>query len=165
MSATAVEVAPARFNRWFYDWIDPAAPAAGATSSYTVGGEAYLRVLAARAIFTSDANAANRLVSLDYINARSITYVRNAASAVITANTTSQAFEWSTQRTTSEWNANTPIFAPAFDCWLPPGFTVKFAVDNIQVGDTLTALHLFVMRYPTGIEGGPENAFAELPGI
>lgn len=165
MSAQAVEVAPARFNRWWYDWIDPTSPAAGAALSVTVGGEAYMRVLAARLLITTDANAANRLVSLDYINARGVTYVRNAASVVVTANTTAQAFEWNYQRTLAEWNTNTPVFAPCLNTWLPPGFTVKFAVDAIQVGDQLSGLHLFVQRYPTGIESGPENAFPDLPGI
>jgi hypothetical protein len=165
VSAPAVEVAPARFNRWWYDWIDLAQPAAGATQSYIVGGEAYLRVLTARASITTDSNVASRLISLDFINARTITYVRNAAAVLVPASTTSQAFEWSAQRATSEWNTSTPVFLPVFDCWLPPGFTVKFAVDSIQSGDQLSGLRLFVMRYPTGIVGGPENAFAQLPGI
>lgn len=165
MSATAVEVAPAAFNRWWYDWIDPAQPAAGAVYSYTVGGEAWLRVLAARLSITTSATVANRFVSLDYINARGITYVRNGAAAVITASTTAQAFEWNYQRTVSDWNTNTPIFVPCLDTWLPPGFKVQFSVDAIDTTDQISALHLYVQRYASGIEGGPENAFPWLPGV
>lgn len=165
MSAPAVEVAPARFNRWYYDWLDVTTPAAGAAASVTVAGDYYLRVIAARLSITTDGNAANRFVSLDYVNARGITYVRNAASTVITASTTGQAFEWNYQRTIAEWNSNTPILCPCLDMWLPPGFAVKFAVDNIQATDQISGLRLSVMKYPSGIEGGPENAFAQLPGV
>lgn len=165
MSAPAVQVAQARFNRWWYDWIDPAQPAAGAVQSYIIGGEAWLRVLAARLSITTSATVANRFVALDYINTRGVTYVRNGAGAVITASTTAQAFEWNYQRTVSEWAANTPILAPCLDVWLPPGFKVQFSVDAIDTTDQISALHLFVMRYATGVEGGPENAFAQLPGV
>lgn len=165
MSSPAVEVAPARFNRWWYDWLDPAAPAAGSALSVTVEGAWYMRVLSATATVACDANAANRFVSLDYINARGITYARNAPGLVLTANQSAIAFWWDYQRTAGEWAANTPIFAPCLDTWLPPGFMVKVAIDNIQAGDAITAVHLFVMKAATGIEGGPENAFAQLPGV
>lgn len=160
-----MEVAPARLNRWYYDWIDVATPAAGAAASVTVDGAWYLRVLAARLLITTDSNAANRLISLDYINGRGITYVRNSGGVVIPASQSSQAFEWNYQRTVGEWATNTPFFFPCLDMWLPPGFSVKFAVDNIQVGDQISGLRLSVMKYPSGVEGGPENAFAQLPGV
>ena len=51
------------------DWIDPASPAAGANFVHTVGGSHYERLIAATATVTTDANAANRFVSLDYMNA------------------------------------------------------------------------------------------------
>lgn len=165
MAAPAPVVAPAAFNRWWYDWIDPAQPSAGAAQSYIVGGEAYLRVLSARLSITTSSAVANRLVSLDYINARGITYVRNAAGVVITASQSNQAFEWNYQRTVSEWATNTPFFLPCLDAWLPPGFKVQFSVDAIDTADQISALHLFVMRAATGVESGPEQAFAQLPGV
>lgn len=165
MSSTAVQVAPAQFGRSFRDWIDVTQPAAGATTSVTVDGAWQLRVIAARATITTDANAANRLITLDYINARGITYVQNGASVLVTANTTAQVFEWDRNRGLAEWNTGTPVFAPVLSDWLPPGFTVKFNVASIQVGDQLSSLSLWVEKLPTGIESGPQDAFPLLTGL
>lgn len=137
----------------FPDWIDVTSPAAGAAASYTVTGDNYVRVLAARASITTDSNTANRIVSLDFVNARSVTYCRNAAAVVVTASTTNQAFEWQYGRGTSEWNTNTPVFAPIMLAPLAPGFTVKFSVDNVQVGDQLSGLKLWVEKFLTGPDG------------
>lgn len=122
-------------------------PAAGANAPYT-GEQAYaFAVLAARATVSTDANAANRLVSLDFMRGPAATVVRNGAGVVLTANTTSQAFEWNAGRTVAEWASNTPVFAPVFPLVMPPGFIVQFTIDNKQVGDTLTGLSLVLARW------------------
>lgn len=137
------------------DWLDPASPAAGAALSVSVDGFWNLRVVAATCSITTDANVANRLVSLDFVNARGITYARNAASVLVTASTTGQVFWWALDRTVAEWNTGTPVFVPVLNAFLPPGFSVKFAVDSIQAGDQLSAVHLWVEKYPTGARGYP----------
>lgn len=139
-----------RYDERFVDKIDVASPAAGATASQLVPGQYGMRVLAARATLSTDANAANRLLSLDYIDANNVTRVRNCASVVWTANTSSQAFQWNAAWTVSEWNANTPVLMPVLGLLLPPGWTIKWQVDAIQVGDTLTGLSLVVEKVPTG---------------
>lgn len=139
----------------YQDTLDPANPGAGNNLSILVGGENWLRVLDAIATINTDANAANRFVSLDFINPRGITYVRNAAGLVLTANTTNQVFMWSEQRTDAQWAANTPVLAPVSSVFLPPGSTVQITVDNKQAGDTITAVHLVVERFPTGPRGAP----------
>jgi hypothetical protein len=145
------------FPSWvrYPDYIDVASPAAGANASFSVGGQNYLRVLAATATLTTDANAANRFLSLDYINARGVTYVRNAAGLVVTASTTNQAFHWNIDRGVAEWAANTPVLAPLLSLFLDPGMTVQFTVDNKQVGDQLSAIRLVVEKIQTGPEGYP----------
>lgn len=147
----------------YSDWIFPANPAAGATASYSVPGQSWVRVCAARASITTDGNAANRLVSLDFITARSKTVVRNAAPAFVTASQTGQQFEWSRQLTVANWQSGTPAFVPVLDQWLPPGFTVQFSVDSIQVGDQLSGLSLYVEKYDTGFPGGGGDAFNPQP--
>lgn len=135
------------------DWIDVTSPAAGSTVSVSVDGNWSLRVISARATITTDANAANRLVTLDYINGRAVTYAQNGFAGVITANTTAQAIEWQRNRGTGEWATNTPIFACLLDTILPPGFSVKFNVGAIQAGDQLSGIHLAVEKFPTGPRG------------
>lgn len=139
-----------RYDERYVDWVDVAQPAAGANASFLVPGQFGVRVLAARATLSTDANAANRLLSLDYINANSVTRVRNCASVVWTANTTSQAFVWNTAWSVSEWNTNTPVLMPVASLLLPPGWSIRFTVDNVQAGDQLAALSLVVEKIPTG---------------
>jgi hypothetical protein len=128
------------------DFVDLPAPAAGALSQTLVVRDRALRVLAATATVSTDANAANRLVSLDYLKQGGVTYVRNFASVVLTASTTAQTFVWNRAWTVSEWAANTPIIVPVLSMQLPPGIAIRFSIDNIQVGDTLTGLTLTVAR-------------------
>lgn len=126
------------------DWIDVAPPAAGANKTVTLPPAYAVRVLAAKCQLDTDANAANRYLSLDYIKADGTTYVENGAGLVITASTVAQVFDWQVNRSVGEWATNTPVFVPLLPLWLPPGIAVRFTVDNIQTGDTLTNIKLVV---------------------
>ena len=155
MSVTEGLTQPFGHGLAYIDWEDPASPAAGSNFSHTVGGKHYERLLAARCVVSTDANAANRFVSIDYVNARGVTYCRNAAGLVLTANTSSQAFEWNIGRSEAEWAANTPILAPLFLTFMPPAFQINITLDAIQVGDTITGVHLWLEKWPTGPRGLP----------
>lgn len=145
------------------DYLQPAAPAAGSNLAIIVESRNWVRVLAARATLTTDANAANRLFSLDFISARGLTYLRNQPPVVITASTTNQAFEWKEQLTGSEWNTNTPVNTPVSSVFLPPGTTIQFTVTAIQVGDAITAPSLLIERFETGPSGYPIGLQFETP--
>ena len=150
MTGATYQASPYRYGEAWVDYIDVTTPAAGAAASYAIPGEYGVRVLAARAALATDANAANRLVSLDFITPNGVTRVRNCAAVVWTANTSAQTFVWNQAWAVSEWAANTPVLVPLLGLLLPPTWVVKFAVDNIQSGDTLTALSLVVEKVPTG---------------
>jgi hypothetical protein len=136
-------------GRGLTDWFSVASPAAGANASFTVGGRNVegLRVLAALASLTTDANAANRLMALDYIDGRNVTRVRNANTGVWTANTSGQTFQWDQAHAVSEWNTNTPVFTPLADVILTPGWTVQLTVDSKQAGDQLSAISFVVEAF------------------
>ena len=135
------------------DFITLTQPAAGANLAFPVPANTYLRILAARCNITTDANAANRFVSLDYLNARSVTQVRNAAGLVVTASTTNQKFEWNAQRTDAQWAANTPVLLPVLPMFLSPGMIVQITLDAIQAGDQISLASLTVERFDTGTLG------------
>jgi hypothetical protein len=134
MTAGEYVASPYRYAEGWVDYIDVTQPAAGANAAIVVPGEYGLRVLAARATLTTDANAANRLVSLDFI----------------TANTTNQRYEWNSAWAVSEHAANAATILPVFGLLLPPTWLVQFTVDNKQVGDQLAGLSLVVEKVPTG---------------
>ena len=137
----------------YQDFIPIATPAAGANASFTVEARSWVRVLAARATLTTSATVANRFFSLDFINARSQTYCRNAAGLVIVASTTNQVFEWNLARTRAEWATGTPVLCPVLPCFLPPGTVVQFTVDTIQAADQIASVSLTVERFDTGSVG------------
>lgn len=137
------------------DDVSVAQPAAGANAALTVSGDAWMRVVAARATLTTDANAANRLMALDFIDARGVTRIRNSPATVVTANTTAQAFQWKPELGSSDFAANTEVNVPLSLRILPPGFIVQFTVVNKQAADQLTLLSLSVERFPTGSRGEP----------
>jgi hypothetical protein len=136
-------------ERGYLDFLSPASPAAGANFSFTVGSlnVDYLRVLGCIATLTTDANVANRLFSLDYINGRSVTALRNAATVLVTANTSATVYQWDQAHSLSEWNTGTPVFAPLADVRLEPGWTVQLTVDSKQVGDTITAITFVLQKF------------------
>jgi hypothetical protein len=150
MTAGEYVASPYRYAEGWVDYIDVTQPAAGANAAIVVPGEYGLRVLAARATLTTDANAANRLVSLDFITANAVTRVRNLAAAVVVANTTNQRYEWNSAWAVSEHAANAATILPVFGLLLPPTWLVQFTVDNKQVGDQLAGLSLVVEKVPTG---------------
>jgi hypothetical protein len=161
VTATTSVGDPFGWGLLYSDVIAVATPAAGANAPFTVPGECWLRVVAARLSLTTDANAANRLVSLDFVDGRGSTRVRNAASVVVTASTTAQTFEWSRNRTIAEWNTNTPVFAPVLNMFLPSGWVVQFTVDSKQATDQISGLSLVVEKFPTGAKGYPQGVTEE----
>lgn len=136
-------------GRGLTDWFSVSDPAAGANTSFTVGGRNVegLRVLAARATLTTDANAANRLVSLDYIDARSVTRVRNAATFLVVANTSALVFQFDQAHSVTDHATGTPVFAPLVDVILTPGWTVQLTVDSKQATDQLSAISFVVESF------------------
>jgi hypothetical protein len=145
------------------EYVAVTTPAAGATASYTVDGRYAIRVLAARLSLTTDANAANRLVTLDYQVRGGITLCQNGSYVLVTANTTAQVFQWDCHRSVAEWQAGTPVFMPCAPLFLYPGSTVKFNVANIQATDAISGLSLWIEQFQTGPRGYPLGVGLDAP--
>lgn len=136
-------------DRGFTDFLDPVSPAAGANYSTTVGSGDWWRIVSCQATLTTDANVANRLFSLDLIRTGRAQVIRNAATVLVTASTTNQVFQWDHAHSVSEWNTGTPVFSPLVDLLIAPGMTIQLTVDNVQVGDQISAIHfVFEKFYP-----------------
>jgi len=144
---------PFAYGKGNPNYVPVTTPAAGANASYTVTGGFAVRVLAARLSITTDANVANRLVTLDYLNGRGQVMLKNGAGVVLTANTSAQTFEFDAHRTVAEWAANTPVFAPLAPWFLYPGDVVRFTVGSIQATDAISGLSLWLEQFQTGPRG------------
>lgn len=129
-------------------------PAAGATASLVLAGDYEWVVLSAVWEFTSDANAANRFLSLQALADDGNPLLVAGAAIVVTANTTAQRFAGSVDRGVAEWAANTDILFPIPRLRLGQGMTLKINVTNIQATDQLRNIKFLFERYPTGPVGG-----------
>jgi hypothetical protein len=141
--------APFTSEQGYTDFFNPASPAAGANYSFTVGSlsSTWVRIVAVTATLATDSNVANRLFSVDYRSGRAGTMIRNAATVLITANTSATVFQWDHAHTSSEWQTGTPVFAPLVDIILTPGWTVQLTVDNIQATDAITAIGVTLEKF------------------
>jgi hypothetical protein len=141
--------APFTREQGYTDFFTPASPAAGANYSFTIGSLSvdYARIVAVKATLATDANAADRLFSVDYRSGRAGTMIRNAATVLITANQAATVFQWDHAHSVSEWQTGTPVFAPLVDIVLTPGWTVQLTVDSIQATDAITAIAVTLEKF------------------
>jgi hypothetical protein len=144
--ATALH-APFTRDIGYLDEITPADPAAGANLTVSLGPGRFIVVNSVTVTLTTDANAANRFLAVEYLARGGLAVMRNAATVLVTASTTNQVFQFDNQHDQSEWNTGTPVYAPLQAVPLSAGWQLKLTVDNIQVGDTLATTRILVTRY------------------
>lgn len=150
---------PFGYGRFAPDHLVPPTPGAGSALSFALDARWSWRFVSVRFTLTTSASAANRLVTVDYCDPEGNVWVRNGAGLVITANTTAQEFDFTVGRTIAEWAANTPIFAPLADTFVPPGWLLKVNVANVQAADQIGSPLLYVEKFEVG-RGGYEEARA-----
>lgn len=123
-------------------------PAAGASFTVTLDSRYVWRVKHFIFTLTTDANAANRYVTLQYLFGDGLAVWTNAAAVTVSANST-QRFVGSSDRTVAEWAANTDVLFPIDKALLHGGRALQINVGNIQVGDTLTKIYAIFDRFET----------------
>jgi hypothetical protein len=131
----------------YLDVITPADPAAGVNITVSIPNQRFAVVRSVLVTLATDANAANRFLSVDYLLGTRLTALRNAATLLVTANTSATVFQFDNQHAVSEWNTGTMVFVPLLPLPLPNGWTVQVTVDSIQVGDQLSSCKVVVDRY------------------
>lgn len=132
-----------------FQWISRATnPAAG--SGISTNLDPRWRHLYTDLVFTltTDANAANRYVTVEAEDIDGNPFWINGAAVTVSANST-QRFVGQSIRGVAEWNTNTDVFFPLSPVLLDGGTNFKINVANIQAGDTLTKIKVTSMRFPT----------------
>jgi hypothetical protein len=133
--------------------VDAPEPGAGASYTYTVRPWDRMRLVFAVFTIATDANAANRYITIEYPGGDGTSVLADGASVVLTANTTAQRFVGSYRRGPAEWNTNTDVFFPLSGLWLEVGRTVVINVANVQVGDQLSKIRLTFDSTPVREDG------------
>lgn len=127
--------------------LTPADPAAGANLTVTLQNARWTVLNSVLVTLTTDANAANRFLSVDYLVRGGLAAIRNAATVLVTANTSGQVFQFDNQHAVSEWNTGTMVFAPLLPVPLQAGWQVRLTLDSIQVGDQLSSCKIICTEY------------------
>lgn len=130
----------------FPDHVLGVQPAAGAGFVFPLDATWDWRFVSCRFTLATDVNAANRFVSVDYCDSEGTVWIRNAAALVLTANTAAQEFDFLAGRGASEWAANTPILSALEKVWLPRAWQLRINVANVQAGDQLAAIRMYVEK-------------------
>lgn len=123
----------------------------GANTNFTLLNDArwIWRPVSCVFTITTDANVANRYVTIEMADGGARSYAVSAAAVVVTASTT-QRFCGTILRGTSEWNTGTDVLFPLSPVFLWPGDTFKITIGSIQAGDTITNIRFVFDRFPTG---------------
>lgn len=131
-------------REYFPDHVLGAQPAAGAGFVFKLDATWGWRFRAVRFRLVADANAANRFVTVDYCDAEGTVWESNPALAVQIAAAT-QDYDFARNRNIGVSGiATQPQFTTLTDVWLPPGWQLRINVANVQVGDQLSAIRLYV---------------------
>lgn len=128
----------------------PGRPAAGAGYDLTLTPWDSWRLVFAVFDFTTDDNAADRYVTIDYLDGTGRDVAQDGAAVAVTASTSNQRFSGSLNRGDSEWNNASSVFFPLCGIWRPGGSHVQVNVAGIQVGDQIDHIRLTFDIWPGG---------------
>jgi hypothetical protein len=128
--------------------VDGVAPAAGADYALTMEGRYVTRLLSVFVRLTTDANAANREVVLEYRTNEAERFALMGAPVQVTANDVVD-FVFQTGQGQAEWSVDDSVVVPLLPMFLVPTESIRLHVVNVQAGDTLTLIRLYWERWPT----------------
>lgn len=124
-------------------------PAVATDWTHRCPGHEIHRVLAVRAVLTTDANVANRLPALT-INDGTDTFATIPAPAAITASKTGQVSTVAGAPSVGATDGPLLWAAPTDGWLLLPGWGLTVVTAAIQAADQWSAIRLWVVAYPTG---------------
>lgn len=156
MSQGAIHGLTSAFShgRAFSETLVGESPAAGAGYKLTVTGAYAERFMAVRFSLTSSSSAANRIVTVDYVNPGTGIFASAGPTAVQVASLTN-LYNGMVGFGASDWNTGTSAFFSLPNWILLPGYQLQINVSGIQAADQLSGITLLRERFQTGPEGFP----------
>lgn len=139
---------PVQAGLGFQDPLNIANPGANTNVVYPIDGRGLRRLVSLVFTLHTDANVANRYVTVEYVGGDGLAFSVNAAGVVVTAGTSAQRYAGTLGRGQAEWATGTDILFPLEALFLHPGDSLQILVANKQAGDTLTNIRGVLERYP-----------------
>lgn len=145
-AAVALEEGLLAFGQLLPDHLLGVAPAAGANFVQALDSRWWWRFRSIRFQLVADANAANRFVTVDFCDPEGTAWIRNPSVAVQVAAAT-QEYDFSARSIAVSGIAGQPQFADLDKTFVPGGWQMRINVGNVQVGDQLSAIKLYVEKF------------------
>lgn len=137
-----------RTHRAIRERIKGVAPGAAADYAVTMEGRYLTRLEAVFCRLTTDGNAANREVVLEYRDGEALRFALFGAAVVVTASDTVD-YSFVAERTESAWPVDDSILVPIVPLPLLPTESFRLHIVNVQAGDTLTRIRYTWERFYT----------------
>lgn len=120
-------------------------PAAGASFSLTTPGRPGWLLVAVTFRLVTDANVADRAVTVDYDDGNGSLFGSNGFGAVVTANTT-ELFAFQANVGQAAWNTQGQAFVPLLPVEFQGGQKLQINLKNVQAGDQLDRIVMAFLR-------------------
>jgi hypothetical protein len=145
---------PISFGKTFQRIIVGANPAAGSGFTLKIDPIWSWRLVSSVFTLTTDANVANRYVTVESQDSGGNAYAVSAPAVLVTAGGTFR-FVGSINQGVGEWNTGTDALFRLTPVIMRGGDQLVIAVGNIQVGDTLTKIRFTFDLAPTNPDDFP----------
>lgn len=132
----------------FRERVKGVSPAAAADYAVTMEGRYVTRLVALKVLLTTDANAANREVVLEYRTAEAERFALFGAAVVVTASDT-VTYHFQRDIPEAQWSVDDSILVPIADYALLPTESFRLHIVNVQAADTLTVIRYTWERFFT----------------
>lgn len=129
-------------------------PAVATGISYRVGSSYWERLLSLAFTLVTDANAANRTVTLSILNEDGLTAAAVPTAAVQAASLT-RVYTYLPNVSVASGPVGSNYLTPLPQMFLPPMWTVAVTIGAVQAGDQISAVMLNRERFVTGDAGYP----------
>jgi hypothetical protein len=149
---------PFSVGRELTEIVKVAQPAAGAGFTYTAKGKYWDRIASASLKLVTDANAANRRVTVSFQDQDSRSFGQYAAPFVQTAAHTVQ-YSFAPHVLQAGADDAATIAFPIPSIFLQSGWKVVVSIAGVQVTDQVSLVSLLLERFPTGPEGYRQGAY------
>lgn len=123
-------------------------PAAGANFTQLIEGRYHTRLVSLFVRLVTDANAANRTLRLELLDGQSNVF-DVAGNPVTYPASSTEDYSFSAYQAQGEWEVAATNLVPLHPVLLPPTFSFRIAVTNIQVGDQLSRIRWVWERFYT----------------
>lgn len=131
------------------EYVQAASPAVATAFTQAIESRYHTRLLTLFCRLVTDANAANRTLRLEYLDDSGNIFHVNGNPVTYPASST-EDYAFSAFHPRGEWEVAGTNLVPLGPILLPPTFSFRITVNNVQAGDQISRVRFLWERFYTG---------------